>query len=157
MGASIALLAAAECPDISAMVLDSPFCSLRRISGEWTRRIVKLPELLLRIPLQLAYIWLLLWDKCDVPQVEPASRVKSVLCPLFLIHGGSDGMIPAEHSRLIYENAPGEKELWVVEGVDHLGMYLLHEKEYERRVLEFFARHLLAETEVDTEVERKIG
>jgi pimeloyl-ACP methyl ester carboxylesterase len=144
MGASIALLTAPETSDISGMVLDSPFASLQEMCNEWARKTTKFPDLFIKLPVQLAYCWLFLTYRFWVPEIAPAISAQSVRCPVFLIHGGADQRIPSFHSRQIYERLTGEKELWIVDKVDHLGVYLTHPEEYQRRVLTFFRKHLLA-------------
>jgi dipeptidyl aminopeptidase/acylaminoacyl peptidase len=88
MGASIAILAAAECGELHAMILDSPFASLRQITFEWAVQMTRLPKFLLILPVNLAYLWLLIFTRCSVPEVEPLQKAKQIRCPLFLIHGG---------------------------------------------------------------------
>jgi len=143
MGAAIALLTAAKSKEISVMVLDSPYASLREMCNTWARKTTKFPELFIKLPVQLAYCWLFLMYRFWVPEVEPSISAQSVQCPVFLIHGGADQRIPSFHSEQIYEKLPGEKELWIVKDVDHLGVYLKHTEEYQRRVLGFFHKHLL--------------
>lgn len=143
MGASITLMAAAECNDIDAIVLDSPFASLKQICSHGVSRITGLPELIMRLPLKLAYVWLLAFERLDVLAVEPAEKAKEIDCPMFLIHGGEDPVIPVDHSRTIYNNASVEKDLWIIDDVGHLGVYLKDPAEYQKRVSLFFRKHLL--------------
>ncbi|MCI0411462.1 alpha/beta fold hydrolase [bacterium] len=143
MGASIALMTAAECEEIRAIILDSPFSSLTRISTEWACKMTRCPEAVLQFSIRLAYCWLYVAYRFWVPEVEPAAIAKKLRCPIFLIHGGADEKIPPHHSREIYENVPGEKELWIADNVGHLGVYLNHAREYETRVLQFFHKNLL--------------
>ena len=143
MGAAIALQAAAETDEISALVLDSPFASLRTITYEWADQMTHLPRFLLHLPMNLGLLWYELGTRCKVLDIEPMAKVKNIRCPIFLIHGGNDEKIPAHHSRDIYEHATCEKELWISEGAGHLGTYLQHRHEYEDRVLKFFSRTLL--------------
>ncbi len=142
MGASIALMAAAECDEIAALALDSPFSSLSEITMETAQQTTGLPRFVMELPVQLAFLWARLFEDFIVPEVAPAEKAKKIKAPIFLIHGLEDDRIPAHHSREIYQNVKGEKELWLVEGAGHLGAYLLRPKEYERRVLSFFNRHL---------------
>jgi uncharacterized protein len=144
MGASVALMTAADTDEISAMVLDSPFASLKKMCTAWACKTTKFPELFVQLPVHLAYCWLFLMYRFWVPEIEPSVSARRLRCPVFLIHGGADQRIPSEHSREIFENVPGEKDLWIAEDVDHLGVYLNHAEEYERRVLEFFRKTLLA-------------
>ena len=142
MGASIALMTAAESGDITALVLDSPFSSLQKISTEWACQITRCPAAILQLSIRMAYCWLYLAHRFWVPEVEPAMYARRLRIPVFLIHGGADVKIPAHHSRTIYENLCGDKELWIVDNAGHLGVYLNHAKEYQNRVLNFFAKHL---------------
>lgn len=144
MGASIALQAAAETQELSGLVLDSPFASLRTITYEWADQKTHLPRFLLHVPMNMGYFLYEMYTHCKVPEIEPVAKVKQLSCPLFLIHGAEDEKIPAHHSREIFESAPVDKELWVAEGVGHLGTYLRYRREYEKRVLKFFSRTLLA-------------
>lgn len=143
MGAAVALLTAAETNEISGMVLDSPFASLQQMCNAWARKTTKFPELFIKLPVQLAYCWLFLMYRFWVPGIAPSVSAQSVRCPVFLIHGGADQRIPSNHSEQIYENLPGEKELWIVQDADHLGVYLKNPEEYQERVLGFFRKHLL--------------
>lgn len=143
MGASIAVMAAAESSEIHAMILDSPFASLRQITFEWAAQMTRLPKFLLLLPVNLAYLWLLIFSRCSVPDVEPWQKAKQIRCPLLLIHGGADNIIPAHHSLRIFENAGGQKEIWIVDHAEHLGVYLMDTLEYQRRILQFFRKNLI--------------
>jgi dipeptidyl aminopeptidase/acylaminoacyl peptidase len=142
MGASIALITAAETEEISGMVLDSPFGSLQKMCSAWAVKTTHFPEIFLKLPMNLAYCWLYFMHRFWVPELEPALAARKLKCPVFLIHGGKDQRIPPEHSRSIFENLSSEKELWIVEDVDHLGVYLNHPEEYQQRVLKFFHKSL---------------
>jgi pimeloyl-ACP methyl ester carboxylesterase len=143
MGASIALLTAGDCEEITALVLDSPFSSLKRISTEWASQMTRCPEAVLQLSIRLAYCWLYLAYRFWVPEIEPAAVAKRLRCPVFLIHGEADKKIASYHSRAIYENLPAEKDIWVVEDAGHLEAYLTHAQEYEQRVLAFFQKNLV--------------
>ncbi|PWT93932.1 MAG: hypothetical protein C5B54_01055 [Acidobacteria bacterium] len=142
MGASIAIQAAAASDEIDALVLDSPFASLKKITQETVARLTNLPGVLLIVPLNLAFLWIRLFHKFNVPSVEPAKSVESVRCPILMIHGTRDTRIPVHHAIDIYEKAKEPKELWIVENVGHLGAYMMRPQEYKERVLDFFRQNL---------------
>jgi uncharacterized protein len=142
MGASIALIAAAENKEIKALVLDSPFSSLKRITIDRISQLTHLPRPILQLPMSLAYGWMKRLDDIDVPAVEPGNRARDIDCPLFLIHGADDTVIPVGHSRTIFDNVRSEKELWIVERAGHLGSYPADPTEYQSRVLSFFQKNL---------------
>jgi len=140
MGASIAIQAAAESTQIDALVLDSPFASLKKISEESVARITRLPKPLLWFPTRLAFVLIRILHSFDIPQVEPVEKVCDVECPMLFIHGSKDIRIPVHHTIEIFEKASSEKELWIVEDAGHLGAYPMHTREYQQRVLDFFHR-----------------
>lgn len=142
MGASIALMAAAENQEVRALVLDSPFSSLKEVTIDRISQMTHLPKAFLQFPLSLAYRWMYHVERVNVPAVAPAEKARDLHCPLFLIHGSRDTVIPSDHSRTIFENVRSEKELWIVENAGHLGSYLADPLEYQRRVLRFFQKSL---------------
>ena len=142
MGAACAIMAAATSDQIDALVLDSPFASLEQMVANSIRHTTHLSRGLLYLPLRLAFLWLLLFDRCNVPEVKPAEKIRFVRCPVFLIHGGQDRVIPVSSSKEIYENAVSEKDLWIVESAEHLGAYLQEPEQYKSRVLHFLQQHL---------------
>jgi pimeloyl-ACP methyl ester carboxylesterase len=61
--------------------------------------------------------------------------------PILLMHGTYDSVIPHEHSQALFERAKEPKELWVVPGAFHCGIYDAFPKEFEARVLGFLRKH----------------
>ncbi|MCI0490866.1 MAG: alpha/beta fold hydrolase [Blastocatellia bacterium] len=142
MGAAIALQVAAQLPWIRAVWADSPFASLRRVTGEYVRRVTGLPE---------AVISPVLWSvirvanyrgKFDVEQVSPLALADRIKCPVFLVHGTDDDLIEVQHSENIHDALPGKKELWIVEGVTHARSARRAKREYGDRLTGFFGEHL---------------
>jgi fermentation-respiration switch protein FrsA (DUF1100 family) len=71
--------------------------------------------------------------------------------PLLMIHGDADTYIKPHMAEALYERVAGPKEFWLVEGAKHNGALAVAGAEYERRVLEFFDRHLGGGGAPDTE------
>jgi len=78
---------------------------------------------------------------CHYPQLE-TELPKLGDRPLLLIHGGADTYITPRIAGALYQRVLGPKEFWLVEGAKHNGALALAGAAYERRVLEFFDRHL---------------
>lgn len=57
--------------------------------------------------------------------------------PVLVVHGDRDRTIPLEEGRYLYERLDGPKELYVVEGADHISTHMLDTPGYARRVLRF--------------------
>lgn len=112
LGAALAIRVAAE-PEIkhgyARLIAESPFASYRDIAREKGT-----PWSIMR-PLA----WLLtrtirddLSPQLAVPGVSPM--------PITLIHGDADTVVPIHHSKRLFSAALQPKELWVVEGAEHL-------------------------------------
>jgi len=47
------------------------------------------------------------------------SKIGLVRCPVLLLHGTQDDVIPLHHSETLYENTTAPKKLLKIEGADH--------------------------------------
>jgi len=83
----------------AGLVLDSPFTSAIDVGVHhyW----------------YLPVRWLI-WDKFD-----NLSKIDEVKCPVLVIHGDRDRIIPIEHGRKVFQFAEEPKEFVVVEGAGH--------------------------------------
>ena len=98
LGTGVAVRLAANHPP-RGLILRSPFTSfvdVGRVHYRW------LP------------VALLLRDR-----YAPIDRIARIRCPLLVIAGSSDAIIPVEQSRQLFEAASDPKRLVVVEGADH--------------------------------------
>jgi uncharacterized protein len=98
LGAAVALRLATERPP-AALVLRSPFVSLAEVGRE---HYPVLP------------VSLLLRDRYDSARL--AGRLAA---PLLVVAGGRDRIVPASHSRRLFDAAPEPKRLVVLDGADH--------------------------------------
>jgi fermentation-respiration switch protein FrsA (DUF1100 family) len=98
LGAAVALRLATERPP-AALVLRSPFASLAEVGR---RHYPVLP------------VSLLLRDRYDSAAL--AGRLDA---PLLVVAGGRDQIVPAGHSRRLFDAAPQPKRLVVLDGADH--------------------------------------
>jgi pimeloyl-ACP methyl ester carboxylesterase len=83
--------------------------------------------------------------RCRFPHLERVLRRWDRLQParpLLFIHGGADTYIKPEMARLLFVQAAGPKEFWLVEGAKHNQAVRVAGAEYHRRVLSFFEEHL---------------
>lgn len=112
---------------IRALVVDSAFSDYRAITRE------KLASFFLTWPLQ----WLP-WLTVD-NDYSPAAAIGGIgPLPLVLIHGGSDVVVPAAHSRRLYALAGEPKELWIVPEAGHI--QALRDEAVRRRLAAFLRR-----------------
>jgi fermentation-respiration switch protein FrsA (DUF1100 family) len=78
---------------------------------------------------------------CRFPHLEPLLPRLSPR-PLLMIHGAGDTYIKPHMARTLAAKAREPKELWMVEGAKHNQALLLAGDGYQRRVTDFFNRHL---------------
>jgi pimeloyl-ACP methyl ester carboxylesterase len=116
LGGAIALALALEAPP-HGLVLQSTFTSLRAMAGE---HYPFLPNAL-------------------VPDAYPSlGRVAQLDCPLLVLHGESDEIVPASHGRALFEAAPDPKALHLFPGLGHNDLVPLAGNDYARTIASWF-------------------
>ncbi|HZD02156.1 MAG TPA: alpha/beta hydrolase [Actinomycetes bacterium] len=104
LGAAVAVRLAVERPPM-ALVLRSPFASLADVGR------VHYPFLPVRLLLRDRY--------------ASIEQVGGLRCPVLVIAGDRDGIVPAEQSRRLAEAIPGPKRFVLIPGADHNDLELL--------------------------------
>lgn len=116
LGAAVALRLATEHPP-AALILRSPFMSLAAV-GQY-----HYPFLPVR--------WLLRDRYASI------DRIRSIRCPLLVIAGSRDSIIPAGQSRALFEAADEPKRLLVIPGADHNDYELVAGQQMLKEVQQF--------------------
>ncbi len=73
----------------------------------------------------------------DQPRPESynsQSKLRDIHCPVLVIHGDADMLIPVREGMALYAAANSPKELYVVEGAGHNDVSLVAGEEYVRRI-----------------------
>jgi fermentation-respiration switch protein FrsA (DUF1100 family) len=137
MGGSVAIMAAPDLP-VAAVVADAAYADLRDpISNRMREAGYPLVGLGARLVVGAASL------RARVRLRSPIRRVASIAPRgLLLIAPAEDRLVSPEQSQRLYHAAGEPKELFVVAGADHGGAHTAAPEAYERRVLEFLARHL---------------
>ncbi|MBU2638608.1 MAG: alpha/beta hydrolase [Nanoarchaeota archaeon] len=55
----------------------------------------------------------------DYKLYDPIASIKSVTCPVLIIHGDKDDVIPKEDAELLFKSSPSSKDLLIVHGAGH--------------------------------------
>lgn len=142
MGASTALDATADDPDVKATIADSPFADLQTYlesnMSVWTH----LPA----FPFNGEIFWEMKhFFHLDPNTVDPLKALESAKPrPILLIAGTADTTVPMQNSEELYEELKGDAEdtLWTVPGAKHVGAYDVEPVEYEQHVTQFFTKYL---------------
>jgi hypothetical protein len=98
---------------VAALVLESAFVSVFRAAFQ--------------IPL-------LPWDK-----FENLKKLAAVRCPILVVHGESDWIVPAWHGHRLYASAPGIKQCLWVPKAGHNDLFFVAGDQYLQKLQEFAA------------------
>ncbi len=140
MGASAIMMLSGE-PlryQVKCMIEDCGYTSAYeefRLQFMETYRLPKFPFLI------LADLMAKIFAKYSFREASALNQVKKAELPMFFIHGGNDDFVPTEMVYTLYEAAPVEKEIWVVEKADHADALYDAKKEYVKRSLDFCERY----------------
>ena len=138
MGAASSMFAAANDPDIGALIEDCGYADINPIlAREWSTASglpnVFLPSSLLAARLMYGY---------DISAARPVAEVGKIAPrPMLIIHGIADTLIPIAQAEQIKAANPSA-ELWEVAGAGHAGSYAANPQAYVDRVASFFAKSL---------------
>jgi len=127
-----------------AVVAESTFSSFRSASyerlgqafhtGPW------LSKTLLSPAVEIAFLYARMKYGADLARVSPRDVVAASQVPVLLIHGREDTNLVPRNSERIREGNP-RVELWEPASAGHCGASGAAPAEYERRVMDRFARH----------------
>jgi fermentation-respiration switch protein FrsA (DUF1100 family) len=134
-GAVTMIRAAAQYPQIEALIADSPFATLE-------------DEMDLRIPFPMMRSLLQFFaeneSETSIDLVRPVDDIASISPrPVFIIQGMGDGMVPLDSAQRLYDAAGEPRQLWEEDGVPHLNMYAFYKTRYTNRTIKFFGEYLL--------------
>ncbi|KAK4534610.1 hypothetical protein CDCA_CDCA02G0635 [Cyanidium caldarium] len=71
-----------------------------------------------------------------------ADVVADIDCPLLVLHGTGDEIVPVDHGMRVFAAAREPRYLWLAEDAAHCALFDQHPDEWERRVVEFVERSL---------------
>ncbi|HEY1210798.1 MAG TPA: alpha/beta hydrolase [Terracidiphilus sp.] len=148
MGAALLLESLSTTPGFCAVVVESPFASIREASydrlaerlgaGAWLGRT------LLRPAVETGFLYTRWKYGLDMEQVSPENAVAASHVPVLLIHGLKDKNLPPRHSEIIVARSSSRKPaviLWEPARAMHTGAAAAEPEEYERRVIGWFESH----------------
>ncbi|MEX0626499.1 MAG: alpha/beta fold hydrolase [Chloroflexota bacterium] len=143
MGGSVALMAAPDLP-VAAVVADAAYADLRNpIANRMREAGYPLARLGAGLALAAASLRARVWLR------SPMNRVAQIAPRgLLLISPGEDRLVSPHQSQRMFRAAGEPKELFVVPGAAHSEAHSTAPEAYERRVLDFLARHLDGEAPV---------
>jgi len=101
---------------VAGLILESPFTNAADMAREAYRI---LPRFILRLSL------------------DNLSRIREVRCPVLVLHGTADRLVPTQMGMRVAAAAPGPVEVVLIQGSGHNETYDLGGDNYRRKVAEF--------------------
>ena len=135
MGGATMIRAAAQFPEIEALVVDSPYSSL---DDEF--------DYLIPYPFvnPLVKFFAEIQTGISINDLRPVDEIVKISPrPVYIIQGTGDKVVPPDTAEQLFNAAGEPRYLWMEENVIHSGMYLNNPRKYERRVVGFFDEYLL--------------
>jgi len=99
------------------LILETPFTSVKEMA---------------KLAFPYLPLYLLVRSKYD-----SLSRIGKVSCPLLIIHGDKDEIVPISQARKIYDAASGPKSFYTVHGAGHNDTYIVGQEPYFRALADF--------------------
>jgi fermentation-respiration switch protein FrsA (DUF1100 family) len=144
MGAAAALLAAAETPEVAAVIADSSFLSLDDTIDHHVRLFLRLPAFPISNEFQFFLERKAGFDASNLDALDAVKRIGDR--PIMFIAAAHDRRMPPEIARTLFEAcASSKKDLLVVDGPGsetHAHAYQANPDLYIARVSEFLASAL---------------
>jgi hypothetical protein len=129
----------------NAIVSECAFSSFERIARD--RIAERLPiwfqigRLLAAPPVWAGILYARLRYGLELRAASPEAAIARSTRPILLIHGLKDPQTPPEHARILARQNPRYATLWLVPGAGHTGAFSTAPREFQEKVLEFFAAH----------------
>jgi len=139
MGAATALLAAAETPEVAAVISDSSFLSFKDTTDHHLRMFLSIPPFPLANEVRFFMEWRADFDGENLDALEAVKRIGDR--PVFFIAGANDKRMPPDIARKLYEvSASSARDLLIIDGPGseiHGHAYQTEPQLYVERVARF--------------------
>ena len=137
MGASACGLVAADMPEIAGVVLDCGFTSPLDAFREKVKD--KVPVFLSEPVFFFGRMWCKMILGFDFKKVSTLAEMEKVKCPVLIIHGSEDKIVPQEMAEKLFEACASEnKRLEIFEEAEHSTCFYVDRERYTALLQEFF-------------------
>ena len=140
MGGAVALMGAARCRDVKAVIAESAFAQLNHAVHNHFKNVFGWTGPVFEYPSRWFGERLIGQSSTDISPV----KVISTIAPraVFLIQDADDRLCPPSEARELYQACREPKFLWTVPHAGHIQAIDLRPEEFERKIVEFFDQHL---------------
>jgi fermentation-respiration switch protein FrsA (DUF1100 family) len=136
IGAVTAIMTAADCDEIDAIVADSAYADLNDILEPQFAERTSFPTFFLR---PLLFMVKMMYG-IDFTAIKPVEVVGDIAPrPILFIQGELDDTVPVAHARSLLEASDNSKnQLWLLPDVGHVEAYITYPEDYMDMVTAFF-------------------
>jgi fermentation-respiration switch protein FrsA (DUF1100 family) len=136
MGGATAIMTAAECDEIDAVVVDSAYADLNDMLEPQFAERTFFPTFFLK---PLLFMVKMMYG-IDFTAVKPVEVVGDIAPrPILFIQGALDDTVPPAHAQSLLEASNNPlNQLWLLPDVGHVEAYVTYPEEYMDRVTSFF-------------------
>jgi fermentation-respiration switch protein FrsA (DUF1100 family) len=146
MGGGTGILYTARNPDIKALVTASAFAMTKETIETFIEFELDPPDWVTPVLANFIVFWAEREGDFQTEDVDTEAVVGQISPrPLLIIQGGNEDKIDPASGQRLYDAANEPKELWFVPEAGHVNFEEFRPEEYERRVVAFFDRYLLAD------------
>ena len=142
MGAGTAVMAAADEPQIKALVADSPYADGADLIVNEVDVRTDVPRWIIPLFVPGSKLIASTLFGVDIGKLAPESAAARIEYPILVFHGESDTRIPPEHGRRVQGAAHPDSEYWLVPGMEHVDAFATFPDEYAERVARYFEERL---------------
>ena len=153
MGAATTLLYAHSDPRITAICVDSPFQSFKKLAEELVVKQIKLPKFIIDGALKIVEGTVKKKNGLEIDKLKPIDYIANTFQPALFIHAIHDELINVEHSINLFNNYGGPKSL---KCCDKGGHNSRRPKIIKKEIGEFFYKYLCTHASEIEEKESKI-
>ena len=139
MGASIALYTATHKNIFKAIILEGCYYSYNKVVRRWAwahKKVFYFPFVLM----VLKKIEKTLGKKPE--EFSPKYNIKDLNIPVFFITGQNDYLAKIKDANKLYNLAKEPKQLWLIEGAEHITGFEVAPQEYKTKIKTFFNKYL---------------
>jgi pimeloyl-ACP methyl ester carboxylesterase len=142
MGAANTLLAAAEQPEVDAVIAESSFYSVSETLAQDLGRMFRLPQFPFADIIELITEIRLGIDIGDLHIGRAAAKIHNR--PILLVGGTADTRMPIRNNERLYADIQGPmKDQLIVEGATHGDIWEMATEAYNKKVISFLEQHNL--------------
>ena len=151
MGAVSAILYAENDPGITCIVVDSCFMSFKLLVKEIAKNKASIPGFIASGAFSVLRKTIKKKADFDLNSIKPIKVVEKIKTPALFGHGSQDTLIPPEHTKELYKNYGGLKQIVIFEG-DHNSPRPVN---FVLIIREFLKKHLVGDRKSEVMMTKK--